>query len=357
VRAGEGRLARLVTSLRRRRLDAYLSVRLSNIRYLTGFTGSDAALLVSQGGAFLFTDGRYDLQAHEEVRGAEVVVTDSKWAQVARRIRSARARRVGYEAGCLTMESFRRFSRGTADRWVSGKDLVEPFRMRKEPGELLAMEAAAATAAASLLSVLSLGVDGKAELDVAADLEREMRRRGAEGPSFPPIVADGARSAMPHATPSGNRIGKDGPLILDFGSRKAGYCSDETVTILPGVPRRPLGKVFDAVRRAQEAGLSALRPGVPCRQVDARVRESLDRSGYLKYFVHSTGHGVGLDIHERPSLSPRSKDRIEEGMVVTVEPGLYLPGIGGVRLEDTAKVTGAGFERITFLPKTTTPLI
>jgi Xaa-Pro aminopeptidase len=146
-------------------------------------------------------------------------------------------------------------------------------------------------------------------------------------------------------------------MVLDFGARKNGYCSDETVTILPQRPRRPLRKVFDAVRKAQEAGLAALRPGAACREVDARVRESLDRSGYLKYFVHSTGHGVGLDIHERPALAPRSGDRIAEGMVVTVEPGVYLPGIGGVRLEDTAKVTGTGWERITFLPKAATPLI
>lgn len=355
--AGDDRIGRLHASMRRRRLDAYLCVRLSNIRYLTGFTGSDAALLVTSRGDFLITDGRYDVQAREEVRGAEVVITDRKWAEIPRRLRLARPRRIGYEAAYLTMESFRRFSRGRAERWIDGEDLVEPLRMRKEPGELLAMEAAAVAAAASLLSLLAAGVEGKPERDVAADLEREMKRRGAEGPSFPPIVADGARSAMPHASPTGNRIGAAGPLIVDFGARKGGYCSDETVTILPRRPRGPLRKVYDAVLRAQEAGLSALRPGVPCRRVDARVRESLDRSGYLKYFVHSTGHGVGLDIHERPSLSPRSKDRIEEGMVVTVEPGVYLPGVGGVRLEDTAKVTGAGCERITFLPKTAKPLI
>jgi len=357
VPAGDGRLVRLRASMRRGRIDAYLAVRLSNIRYLTGFTGSEATLLVTSGGDFLITDGRYDIQAREEVRGAEVVITNGKWAEVARRIRSARSRRIGYEAAFLSMDSFRRFSRGGAERWVSGKDLVEPLRMRKESGEILAMEAAAAAAAASLLSLLSAGVEGKPERDVAADLEREMKRRGAEGPSFPPIVADGARSAMPHASPTGNRIGAEGPLIIDFGARKGGYCSDETVTILPGSRRGPLRKVYEAVRRAQEAGLSAVRPGAPCRQVDSRVRESLDRSGYLKYFVHSTGHGVGLDVHERPYLSPRSKDRLEEGMVVTVEPGVYLPGIGGVRLEDTAKVTGGGCERITFLPKTAKPLI
>ncbi len=355
--AGDDRLGRLHASMRRRRLDAYLSVRLSNIRYLTGFTGSDATLLVTSRGDCLITDGRYDVQAREEVRGAEVAITDRKWAEIRQRLRSGRSRRIGYEAAHLTMDSFRSLSGERTERWVCGEDLVGPLRMRKEPGEILAMEAAAATAAASLLCLLSAGVEGMPERDVAADLEREMKRRGAEGPSFPPIVADGARSAMPHASPTANRIGATGPLIVDFGARKGGYCSDETVTILPGRPRGPLRKVYDAVLRAQQAGLSALRPGVPCRRVDARVRESLDRSGYLKYFVHSTGHGVGLDIHERPSLSPRSKDRIEEGMVVTVEPGVYLPGVGGVRLEDTAKVTGAGCERITFLPKTAKPLI
>ncbi len=358
MRAGKERLERLHASLRRRRLDAYVCVRLSNIRYLTGFSGSDAAMVVSTGRkAVLITDGRYETQAREQVRGADVAIASRKWDEVARAVRRVRARRIGFEGGYLTVASYRKLVRGAAGPWVLGEDLVEPLRMRKEPGEILAMEAAAAVAASALLRVLALGVAGKTERDVAADLEREMKRRGAEEPSFPPIVADGARSAMPHASPSGNRIRPEGPLVLDFGARKNGYCSDETVTILPARPRRPLRKVFDAVRKAQDAGLAALRPGVPCREVDARVRESLDRSGYLKYFVHSTGHGVGLDIHERPALAPRSKDRIEEGMVVTVEPGVYLPGIGGVRLEDTAKITGAGCERITFLPKAAIPLI
>ena len=351
------RVVRLLAALRKRRMDAYLCVRLSNIRYLTGFTGSNAALVVSAGGAVLFTDGRYTEQARSEVRGADVVVTPDPWSAVARRIRALRARRVGFESRHLSVDTFRAVSRGRTDRFVPVPDLVATLRMRKEPWEILAMERATAIATASLLSALASGVRGKAERDVAADLAREMVRRGAEGVSFPPIVADGPRSAMPHATPAGEAIAGDGPLVLDFGARWNGYCSDETVTILPRRPRSPLGKAFDAVRRAQAAGISSVRPGEPCRGVDARVRESLDRSGYLKYFVHSTGHGVGLDVHERPSISPRSRERLEEGMVVTVEPGVYLPGIGGIRLEDTVKVTGSGCERITFLPKTHTPLV
>jgi Xaa-Pro aminopeptidase len=144
---------------------------------------------------------------------------------------------------------------------------------------------------------------------------------------------------------------------VDFGALRCGYCSDETVTLLSLRPAPALRKVHDAVRRAREAGIRAIRPGVRCRDVDSRVRESLDRSGYLKYFVHSTGHGVGLDIHERPSLAPRSKDRLAEGMVVTVEPGVYLPGVGGVRLEDMVRVAGTRGELITYLPKTISRLV
>ncbi|MHB1012555.1 MAG: M24 family metallopeptidase [Desulfobacteria bacterium] len=351
------RVDRLLGALRKRRMDAYLCVRLSNIRYLTGFTGSNAVLVVSPAGPVLFTDGRYTEQARSEIRGAEVEVAPDPWTAAARRMRVLRARRIGFESRHLSVDSFRAVSRGRADRFVPVRDLVATIRMRKEPGEILAMERATAIATASLLSALASGLRGKTERDVAADMAREMVRRGAEGVSFPPIVSDGPRSAMPHATPAGTVIGVDGPLVLDFGARWNGYCSDETVTILPPRPRPLLRKAFDAVRRAQAAGISSVRPGEPCRAVDARVRDSLDRSGYLKYFVHSTGHGVGLDVHERPSLSPRSRERLDEGMVVTVEPGVYLPGIGGIRLEDTVKVTGSGCERITFLPKTHTPLV
>jgi Xaa-Pro aminopeptidase len=247
--------------MRRRRLDSYLSVRLSNIRYLTGFTGSDAALLItSRGITSSPTAGTMSRPGGGP--GAEVVITDRKWAEVPRRLRLAGSRRIGYEAAHMTVESFRRFSRERAQRWVYGKDLVEPLRMRKEPGEVLAIEAAAAAAAASLLSLLSAGVEGKRERDVAADLEREMKRRGAEGPSFPPIVADGARSAMPHAQPTGNRIGRRCRLRR-FGARKGGYSSDETVTILPCAPA---GRSEVATRpAAQEAGFRpcAWRPVPP----------------------------------------------------------------------------------------------
>jgi Xaa-Pro aminopeptidase len=355
--AGDLRIRRLVSLLSRRGIDLFLSARMTNIRYLCGFSGSDAALLVSPKGASLLTDGRYAEQSREEVRGAEVVITDRKWREAARRMRRARPARIGFESRHLSVELFRLLSRGSERKWVALPDPVEELRMRKEEEEVRAMEEAAVAASCALLAVLSRGYRGRTESEVAADLEREMKVLGAEETSFRPIVAAGPRAAMPHAVPTSARIGDADPVVIDFGARRGGYCSDETVTLLPGRPAGVLRKAYDAVRRAQEAGIRSIRPGVPCREVDARVRESLDRSGYLKYFVHSTGHGVGLDIHERPSLSLRSKDRLSEGMVVTVEPGVYLPGKGGVRLEDMVRVAGTRGERITYLPKAISRLV
>ncbi|HEY7585906.1 MAG TPA: aminopeptidase P family protein [Candidatus Deferrimicrobiaceae bacterium] len=352
---GELRIRRLVSLLKRRGVYLFLCARMTNIRYMCGFGGSDAALVVSPEGATLVTDGRYAEQSRREVRGAEVAVADRKWKEVTRRIRRARPSRIGFESRHLSVELFRLLSRGCGGEWVALPDPVEGLRMRKEAEEIRAMEEAAVAASGALLSVISRGFRGRSESEVAADLEREMKILGAEETSFRPIVASGPRSAMPHAVPTSARIGDADPVIVDFGARKGGYCSDETVTLLPDRPSTVLRKAYDAVRRAQDAGIRAIRPGVPCREVDSRVRESLDRSGYLKYFVHSTGHGVGLDIHERPSLSPRSKDRLDEGMVVTVEPGVYFPGLGGVRLEDMVRVSGTRAERITYLPKAISP--
>lgn len=354
---GNSRIGELASVLSRRRIDLFLCVRMTNIRYLCGFSGSDGILLISKAGNFFITDGRYEEQSRREVRGAEVIISDRKWREVSRRIRRIRPSLVGFESRHLSVEQFRHLSGGDESKWKPLSDPVGKLRMRKEMDEILSMESAAVTAAGALLSVLSRGIRGRTESEVAADIEREMKRAGAEDASFRPIVASGKRAAMPHAVPTSSPIGDREAVVIDFGARKAGYCSDETVTVLPDRPSAAIRRAFDAVRRAQDAGIRSIRPGIPCREVDARVRESLDRSGYLKYFVHSTGHGVGLDIHERPTLSIRSGDRLAEGMVVTVEPGVYLPGEGGVRLEDMVRITGTRGERITYLPKTGSRLV
>lgn len=352
------RIRMLLKVLARHRISVFLCVRMTNIRYLTGFRGSEAALLVSPDGVTFVTDGRYAEQSRDEVRGAEIVITDRKWPEVSRRIRSTirrsrtgRSGRIGFESRHLTMEIYRYLSRAKGGNWIGLRDPVAALRMRKDESEIRAMEGAAVAASGAFLDVLSDGIVGRTERDVAADLERGMKTLGAEEPSFRAIVASGPRSALPHAEPSGAAIGRGEAVVIDFGARRRGYCSDETVTLLPNRPSSSLRRMFDAVRRAQDLGIRAVRPRAACRDVDAAVRESLDRSGYLKYFVHSTGHGVGLDIHERPSLSPRSTDRLAEGMVVTVEPGVYVPGIGGIRIEDMVRVTSSGGERITYLPK------
>lgn len=359
---GASRLRRLLRILARSRVDLFLSARMTNIRYLTGFGGSDAVLLVSPDGVMLVTDGRYGEQSRREVRGSDVVISDRKWAEVRKRVRSAvrraggrRPARIGFESRHLSVENYRMLSKGCDRNWVPLGDPVEILRMRKEEAEIRAMEGAAAAASGAFLEVISAGIRGRTEKEVAADMERGMKCFGADEHSFRVIVASGPRSAMPHAVPAAERIGRDAPVVIDFGARRLGYCSDETVSILPERPSSSLRRIFDAVRRAQERGIRAVRPGEPCREVDARVRESLDRSGYLKYFVHSTGHGVGLDIHERPALSARSRDRLAEGMVVTVEPGVYIPGLGGIRIEDMLRVTGSRAERITYLPKGSPP--
>jgi Xaa-Pro aminopeptidase len=350
-------LDRLLADMARRGEDAFLCARMTNIRYLTGFTGSDAVLAVSGSGAWLITDGRYTEQANAEVSGAEVVISDRKWREASRLIRRTRPSRVGFESRWLSVEQFHAVSKGWDSRWSPSADPVETLRMRKDIDELRAIESAAVIASEALLAALSQGISGRTEADLAAGIESGMKRLGAGETSFRTIVASGARSAMPHAEPLDGPIREEGPVVIDFGARVRGYCSDETVTLMPKRPPARLSRIFDAVRKAQAAGIAAVRPGVPCREVDRRVRESLDRSGYLKYFVHSTGHGVGLDIHERPTLSPRSKDRLAEGMVVTVEPGVYIPGVGGVRLEDTLAVGVSSGSRITFLPKSSAPLL
>lgn len=353
-----GRLRRLLGGMSRKRIDLFVCTHLPNIRYLTGFSGSDAALLASAESIVLFTDGRYREQARNEVVSADVVITDRKWEELARRIRKAErivgggsGPVIGFESRAISVEEYRRLTRGDGDRWRALPGLVESLRMRKDDDEIRAMEEAAVAASGALLQALGAGIRGRRESEVAAALAFGMKMQGAEEESFRAIVASGSRSAMPHAVPTRERIGRDDPVVIDLGARRRGYCSDETVTILPRRPRPALSRIYGAVRRAQEAGIRAIRPGVSCREVDALVRESLDRSGYLKYFVHSTGHGVGLEIHERPSLSVRSRDRLGEGMVVTVEPGVYIPGVGGVRIEDMVRVTGSGGERMTYLPK------
>lgn len=353
-----GRLPRLRERLGEAGCDALLVTNLANVRYLTGFTGSAALLLVLPDELVLATDGRYQFQSAEQLAAAGVDARiEIGNAAGQRQALSASARpvaRLGLEAASVTWARQRAF----AAEWfpdaelVPTENLVEDLRRVKDAGEVARMAAAAAVADQALAAVRHLLAEGTSEADFALALDSEMRRLGASGNSFDTIVASGPNGAKPHARPT-ERIVEAGELVvLDFGAVVDGYCSDMTRTLCVGPPRSAvLERMVEVVAASQAAGVAAVRAGRKAVDVDATCREVIAAAGWADAFLHSTGHGVGLDIHEAPSVSAVSGDTLATGYVVTVEPGVYLPEHGGVRIEDTVVVTEDGCRPLTLAPK------
>jgi Xaa-Pro aminopeptidase len=340
--------------------DGVLVTSLTNIRYLTGFTGSAGLLFVLPGEVVLITDGRYGLQATEQLAGAEVTaeVLIARGADQAERAREIVGRHrlptLGLEAAHV---SWARQQSLAAD-WFPGVELVstvglvEGLREVKDGGELARLAAAARIADEALEYVRPQLGRGLTEAAFAGALDFEMRRLGASGPSFETIVASGPNAAMPHHRPGARLIRPAEPVVIDFGARFDGYCSDMTRTVwLDAVTDPDLRRAVDVVLESQAAGVAAVRAGVPAAEVDGACRQVIAAAGWADFFVHGTGHGVGLDIHEAPSVAATSTDTLEAGHVVTVEPGVYLPGLGGVRIEDTVVVTADGCRPLTSTPK------
>jgi len=349
MRIAEQRLEKL---MRRKELDAILFWGVENIRYLCGFTGSDGALIWAREGRIFLTDSRYAEQAKNEVAESSVFQYRRKIPEVSRVLKGLRGRRIGFEAGAVDFESYRRL-REKLPR-VSLIPLADEFsglRAVKETEEIDRLEKAVRIAAESFKETILKARPGLRETAVAAALECRFRRKGGEKPSFDTIVASGWRAALPHGAASGKKMVRGETVVVDFGARFRGYHSDETKTLILGKPDAQTKRVYEVVRRAQEKAIRAVRPGVTGREIDAAAREIIGKAGYGKYFGHGTGHGVGLAVHEDPVISPRGKTVIEEGMVFTVEPGVYIPGWGGVRLEDMVRVTTGGCERLTYLSK------
>ncbi|CAB1128919.1 aminopeptidase (Met-Xaa and Xaa-Pro, Xaa-Pro-Xaa) [Candidatus Hydrogenisulfobacillus filiaventi] len=353
--SGERR-QRLAPRLAEAGLDALLVWSSPNRRYLSGFTGSSAYLLAgADGRGLLLTDFRYLEQAAAQAPGWTVIRHGRDvWSDLAGQAAAAGWRTVGVEADHVTLAAFRRLeaageARGITWRPVSG--LVEGLRLVKTPDEVEAVRAAAALARRALEAVWPRLVPGVSEAEVALELECTMRRLGAEAEAFPTIVASGPRGSLPHARPGPRRLEAGDLVTIDFGARLDGYHSDETVTVGIGAAAaaHPLRPVYEVVRRAQAAGIAAIRPGVPASAVDRAARGVIEEAGYGEAFGHSTGHGVGLEVHEAPwaAAQPPVDYVLEPGMILTVEPGIYLPGRGGVRLEDTLVVTETGCERLT----------
>lgn len=347
-------------------VDVMVITALQNVRYLTGFSGSAGTLVVTDDAALLTTDGRYRTQSAEQVRaaGAENVVSIEIGSQQAQREAAAKVlagvRRVGLEAESVTWASSRRWAdvlgAGGAEV-VPTTGVVEALREVKDEAELARMQKAAAVADRALAEVLPLlaesGEKPVTETQFALALDTAMRRGGAEDRAFDTIVAAGPNSAKPHHEPGDRSIQAGDPVVVDFGATFDGYRSDMTRTFfVGGEPDGLLARVFEVVAASQGKGVAAVRPGAGPKEVDDVCRSVISEAGWGERFEHGTGHGVGLDIHEAPTVSQLGAGVLEPGNVVTVEPGVYLPGTGGVRIEDTLVVTEEGSRPLTFFPKT-----
>ena len=336
------------------RLDGLLISHLPNIRYLCGFTGSAGFLLVAESGGVFFTDVRYDTQAHGEVKAAKVVVARKPVLQCVGEWLSGRRKRacrwtLGVEAEHFTLADKKRLKDllPSGTRLQTGPSLVERARMVKDADELRRIRDAVNLGAKLFDRAVEVLRPGVKEAEVAAEMEYAARRAGAEEMSFPTIVASGARSALPHGRASNRSIEPGGFVVCDFGVILAGYCSDQTRTVWVGSVSEEARRAYEAVRDAQQAAVDAVRPGIAAGEVDRAARRVLRKAGLGRYFTHSTGHGVGLEIHEAPRVAAGQQEKLQAGMVVTIEPGVYFPGKWGVRIEDMVAVTARGCEVLT----------
>ncbi len=352
------RLDRLRQQLAEKGIDAALVQSGFNRRYLTGFTGTDGTLLVGPAAAYLLVDFRYTEQAQQQTAGIEVVEAGGSAGKkplltvVRELLASMGADRIGLEGNHLTFEQYSDLTQQlTGLEPVSIGGVVEGLRAVKDEAELVIMRRAAAITDAAFDHILGYLEPGLRESEVALELEYFLRRQGAEGRSFDFIVASGPRSAMPHGVAT-DKVLQPGELVtLDYGCIYQGYCSDMTRTVLLGEPDDKQREVYAVVLAAQRAGVAGIRPGMMGREADAICREVIAALGYGEYFGHGTGHGVGLEIHEEPGVGSRSTRILEPGNVITVEPGVYLAGWGGVRIEDSAVVTATGIEVMSHAPK------
>lgn len=325
----------------------------ANVRYLTGFTGSNGQLLLASESVF-FTDGRYTEQSAQQVPDlARAIYSGTiKFNELlAKELADRGVSRLAVEAQHMTMATSDKLRDDLSGvELVPTKEVVEKVRQRKSAAEIDAIRRAQRLAEQALAACLE-GFGGGTEVDLALAIELAMRRAGAEGPSFDTIVATGPHSALPHAAPRRVDVDLDGVLLIDMGAQVDGYCSDMTRTFLGPKASDEMRKVHAAVVASLEAGCAAVKPGARCADVDKACRGVLEEAGFGEYFLHSTGHGVGLEIHEGPTLSMTSEDVLEAGMIVTIEPGVYLAGDGGVRVEDFLVVTEDGSENLTSLPR------
>jgi len=335
-------------------LDGFVVTHPANLRYLCGYTGSNGLLLLLAGRRVFFTDGRYIQQAREEVQGARLVIAKGPLLNdAAKLIGKLSSAAVGFEADYTTVaaaEQMRKLVHRKID-WKPATGLIMRQRMIKDAEELRIITNAVKLGAGVYKEALKVIRPGVRESEVAGRLEYAARQAGADGMSFETIVAAGKRAALPHGRASGQPIPGRGFVVVDSGVILRGYCSDMTRTVHMGRVSRERRRWYEAVLEAQLAGLAAVAPGKTAAEVDQAARQVLRNAGLDRYFTHSTGHGVGLEIHEPPRLAKLQTERLEPGMVITIEPGIYVPGKGGIRIEDMVVVTGGGSQVLTPVTK------
>jgi Xaa-Pro aminopeptidase len=340
------------------RFDGLLISHLPNIRYLCGFTGSAGYLLVDESKSFFITDVRYDTQARQEVKGAQVVIARKPALQelaewVVKRCKRSRASAVGVEGEHMTLSEKEKLTDllPSRVRLRSAAAVVERARMVKDEDELQSIRAAVRLGAGLFDRALEVLRPGAKETDVAAEMEFAARQAGAEAMSFSTIIASGSRSALPHGRASEQVIPSSAFVVCDFGVILAGYCSDQTRTVwmsgASGSVPKAARQAYESVLEAQRASIAAVKPGVTVAEVDAAGRKVLKKAELARYFTHSTGHGVGLEIHEIPRVAIGQKEVLRPGMVITIEPGVYFPGKWGIRIEDMVAVSESGCEVLT----------
>ena len=349
------RLQRTQAAIEQRRLDALLVSKLPNIRYLCGFTGSAGVLLLTARDRVLLTDGRYTEQAKLEVKGAKVKIVKkaalpaaAEWFQKHPRLTS-----IGIESAHMTVADRASLAKilGRRASLIAAPPIIEPLRIIKDAEEIAAIRKACRLGVDLFRALTSKLQPKRTESQLAGELEFAARHAGAEQMAFSTIIASGERSALPHGRASSAAIPSAGFVVCDFGVILAGYCSDMTRTVHVGRPQSEAQAAYEAVKEAQQAALEAVKSGVTSGEVDHAARKLLYNRGLGKFFTHSTGHGLGLEIHEAPKIADAQKEVLRPGMVITVEPGVYLPGKWGIRIEDTVVVTETGCEILTPCPK------
>jgi Xaa-Pro aminopeptidase len=353
----KGRLKKLQTVLDRNSLDALLVTHLPNIRYLCGFTGTSGALAIGETSAVFLTDGRYSEQARAEVQGARVVIARkpplaaaADWLlQNKDELGRKKPRRLGIEGEHLTVAGRSQLASllRSEFRLRETRGLVERARLVKDAKEIELLRAAVALGASLFDRALEVIRPGATESEVAAEMEYAARRAGAEEMAFPTIIAAGKRSALPHGRASRAVIPSSGFVVCDFGVILSGYCSDRTRTVHVGRPTAEARRMYEAVREAQAAAIATVKAGASVGVVDQAARNVLKKKGLARHFTHSTGHGVGLEIHEPPRIAAGQPEILRPGMVITIEPGVYIAGDGGVRIEDMVVVSEQGCEVLT----------